>query len=431
MNKFFKLAENKTSVKTEILAGLTTFLSMAYVLFVNPTMLHTTGMPLKAVFVATVLAAVVGSLLMGLIANYPIGLAPGMGLNAFFAYTVCAQWGIPWQTALSGVLVSGLVFICLTISGIREKVINAIPAELKYAVGAGIGFFIAFLGMKNAGIIVSNPSTIVALGNLHSGPVLLAVFGIVITIIYMTLNLKGAIFFGMATTAIIGMIFGQIDVPTKIVSAVPSVAPTFGQAIIHLPDIFTAQMLIVILTFFFIDFFDTAGTLVAVANQAGFVKNNKVPRAGRSLFSDSVATVVGSLFGTSTTTSYVESTAGVAVGGRTGLTAIVVAVCFSLSLFFSPLLGVITSAVTTPALVIVGILMIGNVAHIDWSKFEIAVPAFFVILMMVLTFSIATGIAIGFIFYPITMFLKGRYKEVHPIMYVMMLLFILYFIFVV
>ncbi|WP_163654837.1 NCS2 family permease [Listeria sp. PSOL-1] len=431
MDKFFKLMENKTSVKTEVLAGLTTFLSMAYVLFVNPTMLHTTGMPLKTVFVATVLAAVVGSLLMGLIANYPIGLAPGMGLNAFFAYTVCAQWGIPWQTALSGVLVSGIVFICLTISGIREKVINAIPAELKYAVGAGIGFFIAFLGMKNAGIIVSNPSTIVALGNLHSGPVLLAVFGIGITIIYMTLNLKGAIFFGMATTAIIGMICGQIDMPSKIVSAIPSVTPTFGQAFIHLPEIFTPQMLIVILTFFFIDFFDTAGTLVAVANQAGFVKDNKVPRAGRSLFSDSAATVVGSIFGTSTTTSYVESTAGVAVGGRTGLTAIVVAICFSLSLFFSPLLGVITSAVTTPALVIVGILMIGNVAHIDWTKFEIAVPAFFVILMMVLTFSIATGIAIGFIFYPITMFLKGRYKEVHPIMYVMMLLFTLYFIFVV
>ncbi|EMG28499.1 hypothetical protein X560_1801 [Listeria fleischmannii 1991] len=431
MDKFFKLRENKTNVRTEILAGLTTFLSMAYVLFVNPTMLHTTGMDLKSVFVATVLASVVGSLLMGLIANYPIGLAPGMGLNAFFAFTVCAQWGIPWQTALSGVLVSGLVFICLTISGIREKVINAIPAELKYAVGAGIGFFIAFLGLKNAGIIVANESTIVALGNLHSAPVLLAVFGIVITVIYMTINLKGAIFFGMATTAIVGMLIGQIEVPHQIVSAVPSVAPTFGQAIIHLGDIFTPQMLIVILTFFFIDFFDTAGTLVAVANQAGFVKDNKVPRAGRSLFSDSAATVVGAIFGTSTTTSYVESTAGVAVGGRTGLTAVVVAICFSLSLFFSPLLGVITSAVTTPALVIVGILMIGNVAHIDWSKFEVAVPAFFVILMMILTFSIATGIAIGFIFYPITMVLKGRYKEVHPIMYVMMALFILYFIFVV
>lgn len=431
MNRFFKLRENKTSVRTEILAGLTTFLSMAYVLFVNPTMLATTGMDLHAVFVATVLAAVVGSVVMGLVANYPIGLAPGMGLNAFFAYTVCAQWGIPWQTALSGVLVSGLVFICLTLSGIREKVINAIPAELKYAVGAGIGFFIAFLGLKNAGIIVGNKSTIVALGNLHSGPVLLAVFGIVITVIYMTLNLRGAIFLGMITTAIIGMIFGLIAVPHQIVSGIPSISPTFGQAIIHLSDIFTPQMLIVILTFFFIDFFDTAGTLVAVANQAGFVKNNKVPRAGRSLFSDSVATVVGSIFGTSTTTSYVESTAGVAAGGRTGLTAIVVGICFALSLFFSPLLGVVTSAVTTPALVIVGILMIGNVAHIDWSKFETAVPAFFIVLMMVLTFSIATGIAIGFIFYPITMVLKGRYKEVHPLMYIMMLLFILYFVFVV
>lgn len=260
---------------------------------------------------------------------------------------------------------------------------------------------------------------------------LLAVFGIIITVAYMTIGWKGAIFFGMATTAIAGMLFGLIDVPTQVVSSVPSMESTFGQAIIHLPDIFTPQMLIVILTFFFIDFFDTAGTLVAVATQAGFVKDNKIPRAGRSLFSDSLATVFGAIFGTSTTTSYVESTAGVAVGGRTGLTAVVIAICFSLSLFFSPLLGVITSAVTTPALVIVGILMIGNVAHIDWTKFEVAVPSFFVILMMVLTFSIATGIAIGFIFYPITMVLKGRYKEVHPIMYVMMVLFILYFMFVV
>lgn len=291
--------------------------------------------------------------------------------------------------------------------------------------------FIAFLGLKNAGIIVPNESTIVALGDLHSGPVLLAVFGIVVTVAYMTIGWKGAIFFGMATTAVAGMLFGLIDVPTQVVSSVPSMESTFGQAIIHLPDIFTPQMLIVILTFFFIDFFDTAGTLVAVATQAGFVKDNKIPRAGRSLFSDSLATVFGAIFGTSTTTSYVESTAGVAVGGRTGLTAVVIAICFSLSLFFSPLLGVITSAVTTPALVIVGILMIGNVAHIDWTKFEVAVPSFFVILMMVLTFSIATGIAIGFIFYPITMVLKGRYKEVHPIMYVMMVLFILYFMFVV
>ncbi len=292
-------------------------------------------------------------------------------------------------------------------------------------------FLFAFLGLKNAGIIVPNESTIVALGDLHSGPVLLAVFGIVVTVAYMTIGWKGAIFFGMATTAVAGMLFGLIDVPTQVVSSVPSMESTFGQAIIHLPDIFTPQMLIVILTFFFIDFFDTAGTLVAVATQAGFVKDNKIPRAGRSLFSDSLATVFGAIFGTSTTTSYVESTAGVAVGGRTGLTAVVIAICFSLSLFFSPLLGVITSAVTTPALVIVGILMIGNVAHIDWTKFEVAVPSFFVILMMVLTFSIATGIAIGFIFYPITMVLKGRYKEVHPIMYVMMVLFILYFMFVV
>ncbi|MBC1271416.1 NCS2 family permease [Listeria booriae] len=431
MEKLFKLQENKTTVKTEILAGLTTFLSMAYILFVNPSALSTTGMDMSAVFVATALAAVVGSLLMGLIANYPIGLAPGIGLSSFFAYTVCAQWGIPWETALSGVLVSGCVFIVLTVTGIREKIINAIPTELKFAVGAGIGFFIAFLGLKNAGIIVGNKATLVALGDLHNSAVLLAVFGIVVTIILMTLNINGAIFIGMAATVIVGMIFQLIDVPTQIVAPIPDITPTFGQAIFHLGDIFTPQMLIVILTFFFIDFFDTAGTLVAVANQAGFMKDNKVPRATRALFADSSATIVGSILGTSTTTSYVESTAGVAVGGRTGLTAIVIAICFGLSMFFSPLLGVITSAVTTPALVIVGILMIGNVAHIDWAKFEIAVPCFMVILMMVLSFSIASGIALGFIFYPITMFFKGRYKEVHPIMYILMVLFILYFVFIV
>lgn len=297
------------------------------------------------------------------------------------------------------------------------------------AVGAGIGLFIAFVGLQGSKIVVSNPDTIVSFGNIHSGPVLLTVFGLIITVILMVLRVNGGIFFGMLITAIVGMIFGQIDVPDKIVGAVPSLAPTFGQAFIHLHDIFTVQMLVVILTFLFVDFFDTAGTLVGVASQAGLMKDNKLPRAGRALLADSSATVAGAILGTSTTTAYVESSAGVAAGARSGFAAIVTGVLFLLSLFFSPVLSVITSQVTAPALIIVGVLMVANLNKIDWTKFEIAVPAFFTMIAMPLTYSIATGIAIGFIFYPITMIFKGKAKEIHPIMYGLAVVFILYFIF--
>lgn len=431
LDKFFKLKENGTTIKTEIIAGLTTFLAMAYILAVNPSLLEIAGMDKGAVFVATVLAAIVGTLFMGLFANFPIALAPGMGLNAFFAFTVAGAWGIPWQTALSGVFVSGVVFMLLTASGIREKIVNMIPGVMKYSVSAGIGLFIAFLGLQNAKIIVPNEATAVGLGDLHNGAVLLAVFGIVLSILLVTAKVNGGIFIGMVATAVIGMITGVISTPTAIVGAVPDVSSTFGQAIINLPNIFTWQMLVVILTFFFVDFFDTAGTLVAVATQAGLVnEKNEIPRAGRALFADAAATTVGAVFGTSTTTAYVESASGASVGGRTGLTAVVVAIMFGVSIFFSPLLSVITSAVTAPALVIVGIMMLGNVRHIEWTKFEIATPAFFTIIMMVLTYSIAEGIAIGFIFYPITMLVAKRGKEVHPLMYVLMVLFILYFAFI-
>ncbi|WP_017755002.1 NCS2 family permease [Calidifontibacillus oryziterrae] len=438
MKRYFQFEELGTNYQREFIAGLTTFLSMAYILFVNPSMLSLADVPdlpaemrmdQGAVFVATAVAAAIGTLIMGVLARYPVALAPGMGLNAFFAYSVVLGMGIPWQTALSGVLVSGCIFIVLTLSGIRETIINSIPAELKYAVGAGIGLFITFIGLINAGIIVNNDATLVGIGELTNGNTLLAIFGLIITVILMVRGVKGGIFYGMIITSIVGMIFGLVGVPEKIIGAVPSIAPTFGQAFINLGDVFTIQMITVILTFLFVDFFDTAGTLVGVANQAGLMKDNKLPRAGKALFADSSATVIGSILGTSTTTSYVESTAGVAAGGRTGFASVVTAGFFLLALLFSPLLGVVTSAVTAPALIIVGALMVSSLGEIEWKKFEIAVPAFLTIVAMPLTYSIATGIAIGFIFYPITMIVKGRAKEIHPIMYGLFVVFLLYFIF--
>ncbi|MGX1266269.1 AGZA family xanthine/uracil permease-like MFS transporter [Rossellomorea marisflavi] len=442
MKNFFQFDQLGTNYKREFIGGLTTFLSMAYILIVNPLTLTLQSVPdlpdalrmdQGAVFVATALAAAVGSLVMGLLAKYPIALAPGMGLNAFFAYSVVLTMGIPWQTALTGVLFSGLIFMVLTLSGIRETIINSIPAELKLAVGAGIGLFITFVGFQNSGIIVKDDAVLVGLGNLASGPTLLAVFGIIITVILMTRGVNGAIFIGMVVTAIVGMIVGLIDKPDAIVSAAPSLEPTFGAAlgpIFNDPGtLFTLQMLTVILTFLFVDFFDTAGTLLAVANQAGLTKDNKLPRAGKALFADSCATVVGAILGTSTTTSYIESSAGVAAGARTGFASVVTGILFVLSIFFFPLLGVITAPVTAPALIIVGVLMVSAIGDIDWKKFEIAVPAFLTIIAMPLTYSIATGIAIGFVFYPITMIVKGRAKEIHPIMYLLFIIFILYFIF--
>ena len=443
MKKYFEFDKLGTNYRQEIIGGLTTFLAMAYILVVNPLMLSLDSiadlpdamrMDKGAVFVATALAAAVGSLVMGIVARYPIGLAPGMGLNAFFAYTVVLSYGIPWQTALTGVLFSGIIFIILSLSGIREIIINAIPAQLKYAVGAGIGLFITFLGFQNAGIIVADPATLVTLGDLSNGPTLLAIFGLVIIVIMMVRKIKGAIFYGMILTTAVGMLTSLIAIPDKIIGKIPDITPTFGVAfepIFNDPaSLFTFPFLIVVVTFLFVDFFDTAGTLVAVANQAGLMKDNKLPRAGKALLSDSLATVTGAVFGTSTTTSYIESTAGVAAGARTGFASVITGLLFLLALFFSPLLLVITPHVTAPALIIVGVLMVSTLGNIEWKQFEIAVPAFLTIIAMPLTYSIATGIAMGFIFYPITMILSGRRKEVHPMMYGLWIIFVLYFVFV-
>jgi adenine/guanine/hypoxanthine permease len=440
MHKYFEFEKHGTNYRREFIGGLTTFLAMAYILVVNPLTLSLASikdfpdalrMDYGAVFVATALASALGSIVMGLLGKYPLALAPGMGLNAFFAYTVVLGSGIPWQHALGAVLISGVFFFLLTLTGLREKIINAIPIDLKHAVGAGIGLFITFIGLQNAGIVVNNDATLVGLGDLTAGPTLLAIFGIVVTVIMMTRGISGAVFYGMVITVIVGMIFNLIDLPHKVVDTVPSLAPTFGAAFTSFGDssFYTTAMLGVILTFLFVDFFDNAGTLVAVANQAGIMKDNKLPRAGRALISDSIATTVGAVLGTSTTTSFIESSAGVASGARTGFASLVTAGFFILSLFFFPLLSVVTAPVTAPALIIVGVLMVSSLGEIDWKRFEIAVPSFLTMIAMPLTYSIATGIAIGFIFYPITMIVKGRIKEINPIMYLFFVIFVLYFIF--
>lgn len=433
MDRYFNFAELGTNYRREAMGGLTTFLAMAYIIFVNPSILSATGMDEGAIFVATCLAAAIGTLIMGIYAKYPIALAPGMGLNAFFTFSVVLGMGIPWETALLGVFCSGVIFILITLFGIREQIINAIPAELKNAAAAGIGLFIAFVGLQGAGFVVLDEATLVSVGDLTQPATLLAIFGIVLTVIFIAAGVRGGIFYGMIVTAIVGVIFKIIPTPAGIVGAIPDVSPTFGAAFapfgqMPFSEIFTIELIVVILTFLFVDFFDTAGTLFAVATQAGFVKDNKLPRAQKALLSDASATVVGAIFGTSTTTAYIESSAGIAAGARTGFASIVTGFLFIVALFFSPLLTVFTSSVTAPALIVVGVLMARALGDIEWNKFEIAVPSFLVVIMMPLTYSIATGIALGFIMYPITMLAKGRGREVHPIMYALFVIFILYFL---
>ncbi len=380
INSFFGLDALQTTVKREILAGFTTFISMAYILFVNPTVLGASGMDEGAVFTATALASALGCILMGVLAKYPIATAPALGINAFFSYSVCIGMGVPWQTALAGVFVASLIFIVITIFKLRELIIDAIPADLKYAISGGIGLFIAFLGLSEGGIIVSDDSTLVALGSLSVGTTWLTIFGLVITAVLVALN--------------------------------------------HVGDINSLQMWVVVLTFLLVTFFDTAGTLVGLANQAGFMKDNKMPRVGKALASDSTAMLAGSLLGTSPVGAYVESSAGIAVGGRSGLTAVTTGVFFLFGLFFSPLLSVVTSQVTAPALIVVGVLMAQSLREIKWHEMEIAIPAFLILLGMPLTYSISDGIALGFIFYPITMLAAKRGKEVSPIMYGLFFVFL-------
>ncbi|WP_218656962.1 NCS2 family permease [Enterococcus hirae] len=421
---YFEIEKLGTTVRREILAGFTTFISMAYILFVNPTVLGASGMDEGAVFTATALASAIGCILMGVLARYPIGTAPALGINAFFAYSVCLGMGIPWETALAGVFVASLIFILITIFKLREMVIDAIPADLKYAISGGIGLFIAFLGLNEGGVIVSNESTLVGLGSLSVGSTWLTIFGLVVTAILLIRRVPGGIFIGMVASTILGLVTGLIPMPSQLVSAAPSLKPTFLVALKHIGDINSLQMWVVVLTFLLVTFFDTAGTLVGLANQAGFMKDNKMPRVGKALASDSTAMLAGSLLGTSPVGAFVESSAGIAVGGRSGITAVTTGILFLFGLFFSPLLSVVTSQVTAPALIIVGVLMAQSLRQIEWGKLEIAIPAFLILIGMPLTYSISDGIALGFIFYPITMIAAKRGKEVSPIMYLLFFVFI-------
>ncbi|MDV7694202.1 NCS2 family permease [Pediococcus parvulus] len=426
INSYFQIDQLHTTVKREILAGFTTFISMAYILFVNPSVLGASGMDKGAVFTATALASALGCFLMGVLAKYPIATAPALGINAFFAYSVCIGMKIPWQTALAGVFVASLIFIVITIFKLREMIINAIPADLKYAISSGIGLFIAFIGLHDGGLIVANKSTVVGLGSLEVATTWLTIFGLVLTAILMVRRVPGGIFIGMAATAILGLITGLIKAPTQWVSAAPSLKPTFMVGVQHIGDINTVQLWVVVLTFLLVTFFDTAGTLVGLAQQAGFMKDNKMPRVGKALMSDSTAMLAGSVLGTSPVGAYVESSAGIAVGGRSGLTAVTTGVLFILGLFFSPLLAVVTNQVTAPALIIVGVLMAQSMKHVLWEKMEVAIPAFLILIGMPLTYSVSDGIALGFITYPITMIAAKRGKEVHPIMYGLFFVFIFF-----
>ena len=426
ISKFFHLKENNTSFKTELLAGLTTFVSMSYILFVNPNVLGASGMDKGALFTVTALSAAFTCIVMGLIANYPIASAPTLGLNAFFTYTVCLGMKVKWQTALAAVFVASILFILLTVFKVREMIIDAIPADIKYAISAGIGLFIAFIGLQGGKLIQNSDSTLVTIGSLNNPTVWITIFGLIITIFLMIARVPGAIFIGMIAAAVFGIVTGQIPMPKGVISSVPSIAPTFGQAVFHIGDINTVQMSIVVFTFLLVTFFDTTGTLIGLVQQAGLMKDNKMPRAGEALAADSSGMLVGSVLGTSPVGAFVESSAGIAVGGRTGLTAVFVAIFFLISMIFSPLLGVFTSQVTAPALIIVGVLMAQNTAHIHWNKLEIAVPAFLIILGMPLTYSISDGLSWGMITYPICMLAAKRGKEVTPMMWVLFVVFLIF-----
>jgi AGZA family xanthine/uracil permease-like MFS transporter len=429
--RYFRLAEEGTNYRREIVGGATTFLAMAYILFVNPTILAAAGMDKPALFTATALSSIVGCLLMAFIARYPVAVAPSMGLNAFFAYSVVLGMGVPWQAALAGVLASGMLFVLLTALKLREMILDAIPEDLKLAAACGIGLFIAFIGLENAGIVVADKATLVTLGDLTHAGTLLTIFGLFVSIVLMLRRVPGAIFFGMLATAGLGIATGVIAAPTGVVDRIPSLAPLFGVAFEHAAadpaSVFNLDMLVVVLIFLFVEFFDTAGTLMAVASKAGLLQDNKLKRAGRALLADSSSIVFAAILGSSPTTAYIESAAGVASGARTGLSTLVVAALFALALFFSPLLAVVTPNVTAPALIIVGVLMVSALGEIQWTKLEIALPAFLTLVTMPLTYSIANGIALGLVAYPVTMVVAGRRRELHPMMYVLLVVFVLYF----
>ena len=431
LSKLFGFDPSKHNIKTEVMAGITTFLTMAYILAVNPSIfsnLADKGMDTNAVFTATALAAIIGTLAMAIYAKKPFGLAPGMGLNAFFVFTVCLTMGYSWQFALTAILIEGFIFVVLTLTKVRTLIVDAIPASVKRAIGAGIGLFIAFIGLKNAGIIIENPATFVTIGTMTEGTAQLGVIGIVLTSVLVIKNVPGSLLIGILATALIGIPMGVTHF-SGVVDTPPSVAPLFCQFEFH--NIFTLDMLVVVFTFLFIDMFDTMGTLVGVCTKAGMMqKDGRIPGLNKAFMADAVATMAGACLGASTTTTYVESAAGVAQGGRSGLTAFSTAMCFVVAMFFAPLFLSIPAAATTPVLVIVGLFMLTPVKDIDLDDYAESIPAFITIVMMPLTYSISDGILCGVISYVLINMLCMNWKKLNPTLYVLAALFIMKYIFI-
>ena len=432
LEHLFRLEENKSNVLTEVQAGVVTFLTASYIIFVQPAVLSNAGMDFGAVMTATCLASAVGCLIMGLWANYPIALAPGMGINFYFAYTVVLGQGIPWETALGAVFLSGLILILLTLFRFRELIINVIPEYLKNGIAAGIGVFISFIGLVQGGWVVEHPGALVQLGDLKSLPAVFTLVGVLLITVLLQRRVTGAIFIGMVVMSLLGIPFGLVEF-SGLVSSPPDMAPTFMKM-----DMFAALdlgVLTIIGVFVFVDLFDTAGTLVGVGQQGGFIKHGKLPRANRALMPDAVATTAGAAFGTSTVTCYIESSAGIAEGGRTGLASVVTGFLFLLALFFAPLAqmvgegyiveGTIYHPITAPVLIIVGCLMAGNLSNINWKQWDEALPSYLMVIGMPLTYSIADGMALGFISYPLIKVFSGKAGEVHWCLYLIALLFIL------
>ena len=421
LERYFGFAEHQTSWRIEVLSGITTFVTMAYIIFVNPAILSETGMPIGAVTIATCLCAAFGSIMMGVLANLPLALAPGMGLNAYFTYTVVKGMGVPWQTALGAVFLSGVLFLLLTVTGLRQQLVAAIPQELHAAVAGGIGLFIAFIGLRNSGIIVPSPATTVTLGNLHNPATLLACLGIVIIAILQALRVKASMLIGVLATMAIGILFHQVQWhPTPV--HLGDLAKTAGQ--LDIRGALGLHALEIIFVFLFVDLFDNIGTLVAVTERAGLIQpDGTIPKLNWIFFADATSTVAGSLLGTSTVTSYIESAAGVATGGRTGVTAITTGILFFLALFIAPVIGAIPTFATAPALILVGALMVGCVGQITWDEPRIAIPAFLTIVTIPLTYSIATGLSLGIVSYAILELATGRGSRKHWMLYVLAVLF--------
>lgn len=428
VERFFKVREKGSTVRTELLAGMTTFIAMAYILFVNPNILADAGIPKEAAIASTIWIAALASLAMGIFANYPVALAPGMGLNAFFAYYVCGVLGLHWTVALGAVFFSGVLFLILTVGGIRQAIINAVPRDLKYAISVGIGLFIAFIGLKGTGLIVENSATYVSLGHVTAPTTLLSLFGLLLTAALMARNVHGSILIGIFVTTILAMILGMTPAPkgiTDIVStSLPHMGETFGQ--LDLAGAWHYGLVSIIFTFTVVELFDNMGTLIGLTTKAKMVRpDGHIENIDKALTTDAVGTMVSAMFGTSTVTSYIESAAGIAAGGRTGLTAVAAGVLFLAALLFTPLIGLVPAFATAPALILVGSLLMSEVGKIDFSDFTNALPVFLTIIMMPLTSSIANGFAFGFISYTVMKLCAGQYKKVSWIMYLVSIAFLI------